>query len=205
MEKVRVGLIGLGFMGSTHFRIYEAMENAQIVALADLDPAKRAGDVSSVIGNIGNADNSQPLNMTGITTYESGYDLINDPNVDVVDICCPTPDHAGLIVAALKAGKHVFAEKPFARNLEQAAEIEEQLAKDAAEAAAKKILSTCSCVKVAKTSCAFFTRLIAFSSVSTLSIISYSLVTIVINSFLIILGFLKFVNILTRLLLFVNY
>jgi predicted dehydrogenase len=123
MEKVRVGLIGLGFMGSTHFRIYEAMENAQIVALADLDPAKRAGDVSSVIGNIGNADNSQPLNMAGITTYESGYDLINDPNVDVVDICCPTPDHAGLIIAALKAGKHVFAEKPFARNLEQAAEI----------------------------------------------------------------------------------
>ena len=55
MEKVRVGLIGLGFMGSTHFRIYEAMPNAQIVALADLDPAKRAGDVSSVIGNIGNA------------------------------------------------------------------------------------------------------------------------------------------------------
>ena len=50
-------------------------------------------------------------------------DFVNDPNVDVVDICCPTPDHAGLIIAALKAGKHVFAEKPFARNLEQAAEI----------------------------------------------------------------------------------
>ena len=66
MEKVRVGLIGLGFMGSTHFRIYEELEDAQIVALADIDPRKRAGDVSSVIGNIGNADNSQPLDMTGI-------------------------------------------------------------------------------------------------------------------------------------------
>ena len=78
MEKVRIGLIGLGFMGSTHFRIYQELENAQLVALADIDPRKRAGDVSSVIGNIGNADNSQPLDMTGITTYESGYDLIND-------------------------------------------------------------------------------------------------------------------------------
>ena len=123
MEKVRIGLIGLGFMGSTHFRIYQELENAQLVALADIDPRKRAGDVSSVIGNIGNADNSQPLDMTGITTYESGYDLINDPNVDVVDICVPTPDHAGLIVAALNAGKHVMAEKPFARNLAQAEEI----------------------------------------------------------------------------------
>ena len=33
MDKVRIGLIGLGFMGSTHFRIYEAMKDAQIVAL----------------------------------------------------------------------------------------------------------------------------------------------------------------------------
>ena len=66
MKKARIGLIGLGFMGSTHFRIYEAMENAEIVALADIDPVKRKGDISKVIGNIGNADNSQPLNMTGI-------------------------------------------------------------------------------------------------------------------------------------------
>ena len=125
MDKVRIGLIGLGFMGSTHFRIYEAMKDAQIVALADVDANKRKGDISKVVGNIGNADNSQPLNMEGIKTYESGFDLINDPNVDVVDICCPTPDHAAYIVAALKAGKHVFAEKPFARNLEQAKEIAE--------------------------------------------------------------------------------
>ena len=34
MKKLGIGLIGLGFMGSTHFRIYEAMENAQVKALA---------------------------------------------------------------------------------------------------------------------------------------------------------------------------
>ena len=81
MEKVRVGLIGLGFMGSTHFRIYRELEDAQIVALADVDPRKRAGDVSSVIGNIGNADNSQPLDMTGVKTYDNGYDLIVESTV----------------------------------------------------------------------------------------------------------------------------
>ena len=125
MKQVRVGVIGLGFMGTTHFRIYEAMEGVRITAIADVDEAKRRGDVSKVIGNIGNADNSKPLNLEGIRAYESGFDLINDENVDVVDICVPTPDHAALIIAAIKAGKHVFAEKPFARNAEQAEQITE--------------------------------------------------------------------------------
>ena len=141
MSKIRVGLIGLGFMGSTHFRIYEEMENAEIKALADVDAAKRRGDVSKVCGNIGNADNSVPLNLDGVHVYENGFDLINDPEVDVVDICCPTPYHADFIVAALKAGKHVFAEKPFARTLEQAEKIR------AAAAQAKTFLNFGMCVR----------------------------------------------------------
>ncbi len=120
MEKVRIGLIGLGFMGTTHLGIYKAMADAEVVAIADVDPAKRAGDISKVAGNIGNSDNSKPLDMTGIRTYADGFDLIRDPGIDIVDICCPTPYHADYIVAALNAGKNVFAEKPFARNLEQA-------------------------------------------------------------------------------------
>lgn len=125
MKQVRIGIIGLGFMGTTHFRIYEAMPGARITAIADVDEAKRHGDVSKVIGNIGNADNSKPLNLEGIRAYKSGYDLVRDENVDIVDICVPTPDHAGLIVAALEAGKHVFAEKPFARTAEQGEQIVE--------------------------------------------------------------------------------
>ena len=120
MDKVRIGLIGLGFMGSTHFRIYEEMENAEVVALADVDPAKRKGDISKVIGNIGNADNSVPLNLSGVHVYESAYDLINDADVDVVDICVPTEFHAPYILAALAAGKHVHSEKPFCRTCEEA-------------------------------------------------------------------------------------
>ena len=123
MEKVRVGLIGLGFMGTTHFNIHRANPNVVITALADKQECRRKGDISSVVGNIGNGDNSIPLDMTGITTYEDGYDLINDPNVDMVDICVPTPDHTGLIIAAIKAGKHVFSEKPLCRTLEQEKQI----------------------------------------------------------------------------------
>jgi len=141
MKRIGIGLIGLGFMGSTHFRIYEAMENAKIAALADVDPAKRGGDISKVVGNIGSADNSQPLNLDGVHVYESGYDLIRDPAVEIVDICCPTPDHADFIAAALAAGKHVFAEKPFARSLEQAEKIRQ------AAAGAKTFLNFGMCVR----------------------------------------------------------
>ena len=119
MNKVRIGIIGLGFMGTTHFRIHRDNPNAVITAVADVDERKRQGDISAVKGNIGNADNSVPLDFTGVKAYADGYELIADPNVDMVDICCPTPDHAGYIIAAIKAGKHVFSEKPLCRNIEQ--------------------------------------------------------------------------------------
>lgn len=123
MEKVRIGLIGLGFMGSTHFGIHKANPDAVITALADVDERKRKGDISSVAGNIGNADNSKPLDLTGVKVYESGFDLIHDPNVDMVDICVPTPYHADLVKAAIAAKKYVFSEKPLCRNLEEASEL----------------------------------------------------------------------------------
>jgi predicted dehydrogenase len=117
--EIRVGLIGLGFMGTTHFGIYKNLKNAKVTAIADIDPAKLKGDVSKVIGNIGGGDNSIPLNLDGIKTYSNPFDLIADPNIDIVDICVPTPDHQKLATAALNSGKHVFCEKPMCRTISE--------------------------------------------------------------------------------------
>ena len=130
MAKVRIGLIGLGFMGTTHYDIYGKMENAEVVAIADVDPVKRSGDISAVSGNIDNGAGGKKLDFSAIKVYDNGFDLIANPDVDIVDICVPTPFHADLVVAALKAGKNVMSEKPLARNLEQAAAIQAAL-KDA--------------------------------------------------------------------------
>ena len=127
MAKIRVGLIGLGFMGLTHYERYCKMENAEIVALADVNPAKRAGDVSAIRGNIDTTEKPAHLDFSKIAVYDNGFDLIANPDVDLVDICTPTPWHAELIIAALKAGKHVMAEKPMARTLAQAEAIGEAL------------------------------------------------------------------------------
>ena len=83
MGKVRVGLIGLGFMGSTHWRIYEALPGVKVTALADVDAAKRSGDVSKVVGNIGGGDNSKPLDMTGVAVYDDALKMIAEADVDM--------------------------------------------------------------------------------------------------------------------------
>ena len=57
VKRVNIGIVGAGFMGTTHWGIYRGLKNARIVALADVDPRKRAGDVSAVVGNIGGGDN----------------------------------------------------------------------------------------------------------------------------------------------------
>jgi len=115
MKQVKVGIIGFGFMGTTHWGVYQGLKNAKVVAIADVDPVKRRGDISKVVGNIGGGDNSKPLDLTGVKTYADANDLLADPEVDVVDICVPTTLHTGYLVAALKAGKHVFSEKPLCR------------------------------------------------------------------------------------------
>lgn len=121
--KVRVGVIGIGFMGSTHFRIYRDNPRSEVVAIADVDPAKIKGDWSKIVGNIGNDDNSIPVDVSKLRTYSDGMDLINDPNVDLVDICVPTYLHRQYAVAALNAGKHVQCEKPIGRSVDDAREM----------------------------------------------------------------------------------
>ena len=123
MEKVRVGIIGLGFMGTTHLGIYRANPKAELVAVADINPAKLKGDISSVVGNIGGGDNSKPLDLHGVKTYSDPLALIRDANVDLVDICVPTFLHRELALAALNAGKNVLLEKPIARNVQEAQDI----------------------------------------------------------------------------------
>lgn len=119
---VKVGLVGLGFMGYMHYQIYKKHRRAKIVAIADYNKDKLAGDWRSIAGNIG--DQSQDKeDLTGISTYGDPGKLVADPNVDLIDICLPTDLHHDAAVAALKSGKHVFLEKPIARDVRQATRI----------------------------------------------------------------------------------
>lgn len=109
---VKVGIIGMGFMGRMHLSSYLKLPGAKVVAFADIDQDKREGKGAGA-GNLGDAGFQFDVGSFE-NTYDSGFKLIEDPSVDLVDICVPTCDHKDLFVAAVKAGKHVLSEKPMA-------------------------------------------------------------------------------------------
>jgi predicted dehydrogenase len=96
----RVGIVGAGFMGSTHAAAWSATDAtlAGIVAGPGTDPTELA-------------------DRHGTDAYGRLADLLNA--VDVVDVCAPTHLHAEIVAAAAAAGKHVICEKPLARTVEQ--------------------------------------------------------------------------------------
>ena len=111
---LKVGLIGLGAIGRVHFDCWRKCPHARLVAISARDPKKLAGEWGAQEFNLG-AQTAARVDLGGVATYREALDLISDPNVDAVDICLPTPHHAALSIAALRAGKHVLCEKPMAR------------------------------------------------------------------------------------------
>ena len=115
---VDIGIVGIGFMGVTHFKAIEKVKGGKVTAIATRDPKKRKGDWRGVQGNFGGSGGVQDL--SGIACYESMDDLLGDPKVDLVDICLPTHLHVEASLRALRAGKHVLLEKPIALSLGEA-------------------------------------------------------------------------------------
>jgi predicted dehydrogenase len=93
---MKVGLCGYGPMGRTHAQLLANHEDVKLVAVADVQADLRARAQSE----------------TGAQIFESGEALIDARVADVVFVCVPTYLHAPLTIRALRAGAHVFCEKP---------------------------------------------------------------------------------------------
>ena len=96
---LKVGVIGVGGIARTHMPGWAASEHAEVIAGADLS--------QEALDKWGKTHNVRQL-----TT--SSAELINNPDIDIIDICTPNNYHAPLAIAALEAGKHVLCEKPLA-------------------------------------------------------------------------------------------
>src|ERR1041385_2520496 len=118
----RVGIIGLGMMGRTHYEAYQEIDDAQVVAVCDIDPKRAAGDLAGTGGNVlaGGLTQLPMERITGCTDYR---ELLENLEVDVVDVCLVTTQHLEVATAALRAGKHVICEKPLARTSAEGAKI----------------------------------------------------------------------------------
>lgn len=129
---MRIGIIGIGFMGSTHFVAAQSLTGVQVTAIATRDRKKHTGDWTDISGNLGTGGGTHDL--SAVHCYERWEDLIQDPDVDLVDVCTPTGQHAAVTLAALAAGKHVLVEKPIATSV-----AEGQAMLDAAKAAGRRL------------------------------------------------------------------
>jgi predicted dehydrogenase len=109
---LNIGIVGIGFMGWIHYLAYRKVRGVKLTAICTRDPKKLTGDWRGIQGNFGPP--GEQVDLKGIAAYEHFDELLADPKVDVVDLCLPPHLHLDATVAALKAGKHVFVEKPMA-------------------------------------------------------------------------------------------
>ncbi|MEX0676153.1 MAG: Gfo/Idh/MocA family oxidoreductase [Pirellulales bacterium] len=109
---LRVGIAGLGFMGMIHYLAYQKVKGVKVAAMCETQRERLAGDWRKIKGNFGPA--GKKMDLSGIDKYERLDEMLASPKLDLVDICLPPSAHAPVAIAALKAGKHVFCEKPIA-------------------------------------------------------------------------------------------
>lgn len=101
----RIGVVGAGGLGIHHVRILRDLAGDRFAGFVDENPA-RAAEVAT---------------QHGVASFPSLADLL--PHVDALSIVVPTTSHHSVAAAALRAGKHVFIEKPFTVTLEEADEL----------------------------------------------------------------------------------
>lgn len=115
---LKLGIIGLGFMGAMHIKALKQVSGIQLAAICNPSGRRLNGDLSDVAGNIGTQEPLK-LDMSSIKAYRDFNEML-ESDIDIIDICSPTPTHKELAIAALKKGKHVLCEKPMSRDSESA-------------------------------------------------------------------------------------
>lgn len=112
MDKVKVGIIGVGYLGMQHARIISYLEEAELEAVADTD-FKRALEIG---------------NRHGVRYYQNYEDMLDE--IDAGIVSTPTSQHFQISMNLLKNGKHVLVEKPIAETIEQAEQLVEMSRKN---------------------------------------------------------------------------
>ncbi|MEO2017751.1 MAG: Gfo/Idh/MocA family oxidoreductase [Fuerstiella sp.] len=118
---VRIGIVGVGFMGYTHFEGARDLAGAKVVAIATRNEQKLAGDWTSIQGNFGPPGGQ--VDVSDLKCYSDYKELLADPDIDLVDVCVPTDKHHGVVLESLAAGKPTLVEKPISVDLPEAQEM----------------------------------------------------------------------------------
>ena len=110
---VRVGIIGSGRIARTHADAYKAVARGGLVACADVNPQAAKTFAAE----------------SGVKVFDNADAMLKSSEIDAVIIATPNGLHAEQTIAALRAGKDVFCEKPIAMTLDEADHVVAEAAK----------------------------------------------------------------------------
>lgn len=102
---IRIGVIGVGYLGSHHARIFSELDDVELAAVADLD-RKKAEDIANIYG------------CRSFTKYSDMFEIC-----DALSIVTPTATHHDIAMDCLMSGKDIFIEKPITADINEAREI----------------------------------------------------------------------------------
>ncbi|MBR5365600.1 MAG: Gfo/Idh/MocA family oxidoreductase [Clostridia bacterium] len=106
-KKLKVGIIGTGWIAESHIQSYKLQDDVEIVAAADLIPGKAEKFMKR-------------FGVEGVRFYPSHKELIDNEELDAVSVCTYNTQHAVPTIYALEHGIPVLLEKPFSVTLEEA-------------------------------------------------------------------------------------
>ena len=106
-DRVRHAVIGVGGQGGNHVKAFSSMEDCDLVAIADVDAVRR-DQIAKLISD-----------KATVKQYEDFRELLKDESIQSVSIATPDHWHTPVALAALKAGKHVYVEKPCCHNMKE--------------------------------------------------------------------------------------
>lgn len=109
-QKIKVGIIGTGWIAEGHIEAYLRMPDVEVVAAADLIPGKAKAFC-------------ERYNLSNVRCYESDAAMLDAETLDAVSICTYNCQHAPCAINALEHGVHVMLEKPFTVTLDEAVEV----------------------------------------------------------------------------------
>jgi len=118
MSKLRVGMVGMGFIADWHYKGFKANPDADMTGMCHVffgTDEQKAAEKKAL------QDKCAEL---GIKAYDSFEQMVTDPEIDALVIGSINPYHFDHIKAAFDNGKHVMVEKPVVTELEQIDELE---------------------------------------------------------------------------------
>lgn len=104
MKKLGVAVVGTGFWGRNHARVFKELEETELIAVCDIDSEKA----------------KKVARQFGVEAYTNVGKMLRRSDIEAVSVCTWSTNLANEALKALNAGKHVLVEKPMAANSKQA-------------------------------------------------------------------------------------